>query len=765
MDRLVAFLFRQSKLILIVWALLSVGGAALASQLESQAVPGGEASSSSQAEAVARELSANDVPSLYLVVSGRAAQQPGDLKLVQRRVAAITGVREVAPLPLPPAAADAGPVTVLGVTADGGNDGAIAVARRLLDSKGLATQGSSVLLGGYAAHREELVQLSQTDLLRAEKVGVPIVLLVLLLTFGSPWATVVPLVIGATALLGGLGAAGALAFGVPFSEYVTNAASMVGLALAIDYAMFLVQRVREAMLTGMDVDSAVRSAMRTTGVAIAWSGLTVLLAEATMLLIDSRSIRTAGLGMMMVTATAVVAALIVGPIVLRLLGPRILRKTDRHWWRRSTGQTVAGSHRLGRTDRSPRPDVSAFWHRWGEWVTRRPKLALAGAGLILAGLCAPAVNLYHHVDLPAISAMPATSQVRQASELGAKAFGPGVLSPVEIVVHGPEIQATRIAQILRGNPDVADAQVLPLNVTQAYRVSVATTHGPADSRTESFVQTLRSGPLRTSLAGIRYEVGGESALRLDATQALFAGLPLMVVVLLALVGLVFAVAMRSIVLAIKGMALVVLSLGATAGVLLLLSTTGPGAHLIGWSHPQQLHPIVPVTIVAIVVALSTDYEVILVSRIGERYRATRDNTASIIDGVAHTGRVISSAAAIMIAVFFGFTLSDVTPLRQLGVGLAFAVFIDATIIRGVLVPASMQLLGRWNWWWPVISKRSLHLPSPHTKGPVPCVGPIPALPTRPALPPLVSLPMSSERAGSCSPSQRSGVSSQASNST
>jgi RND superfamily putative drug exporter len=158
--------------------------------------------------------------------------------------------------------------------------------------------------------------------------------------------------------------------------------------------------------------------------------------------------------------------------------------------------------------------------------------------------------------------------------------------------------------------------------------------------------------------------------------------------------------MRSIVLPIKAVILVLMSLAATMGVLVVASTTDLGARLIGFAQPMDLHPIVPVTIVVIVMALATDYEVILLSRISERYKETRDNTASIVDGVAHTGRVISSAAAIMIAVFFGFALSEVTPLKQIGVGLALAVLIDATVIRGILVPASMQLMGRLNWWVP-----------------------------------------------------------------
>jgi RND superfamily putative drug exporter len=251
---------------------------------------------------------------------------------------------------------------------------------------------------------------------------------------------------------------------------------------------------------------------------------------------------------------------------------------------------------------------------------------------------------------------------------------------------------------------VRGVQVLALRDPAVYRVSVATTDGPAQASTEDFVRDLRGGDLRASLADIQYDVGGESAMRLDATQALFEGLPLMLGVLLALVLVFFMVAMRSIVLPVKAILLVVISLGASLGGLLLLSTTTLGARMIGWSQPEELHPIVPITIVAIAVALSTDYEVILISRMAERYRETGDNTDAITYGVARTGRVISSAAAIMIAVFLGFALSDVTPLKQLGVGLAFAVLIDATLIRGVLVPASMQLLGRWNWWFPTVGR-------------------------------------------------------------
>jgi RND superfamily putative drug exporter len=725
LDRVTDLIFRYSKFVLVGWVLLVVVGAVFALGLEGRTVPGGEASPSSQAESVARELSDNGVPSLFIVVTGKAATPDGDgqraLKSIVDKVAGTPGVRQVAPLPLPPAAPDAGPVTVLGVSATGGVDSSIDVAHTLLDIDGLAPAGSEVFLGGYGAHREELVELSRSDLLRAEQVGLPIVLAVLLLTFGALWASAVPLVIAGSALIGGLGAAGALSFFLPLSEYVTNTASMIGLALAVDYAMFLVQRVREKLMEGSGVDDAIREAMRTTGAAILWSGLTVILAEATMFLVDSRAVRTAALGLVLVTCSVMVAALVCTPVMLRLLGYRILKQADRvrlRWTQSVTAPGSPGTVYVGDAYRDAArggaiyvgPDAdgepAGFWKRWGRLMTRRAPVALAAGTLLLLALAAPALKLGENVNLPPAGAMPADSQVRKATEIGAAAYGPGVLSPVQIIVYGTpqtvRTDASLVAQTLRAEPEVRAAEVAPLERTDAYRVIVTTVHAPPDDRTHALVESLRDGRLRDVLARVEFDVGGETALRIDATDALFASLPVALVVLLFVVLVLLMIAMRSIVLPVKAVLLVVVSLAASMGGLLLLSTTKLGARLIGWSDPAELHPIVPITIVVIVIALATDYEVILISRIAERYAATGDNTRAIVNGVSHTGRVISSAAAIMIAVFFGFALSEVTPLKQIGVGLALAVLIDATLIRGVLVPASMQIMGRWNWWFPFL---------------------------------------------------------------
>jgi RND superfamily putative drug exporter len=199
---------------------------------------------------------------------------------------------------------------------------------------------------------------------------------------------------------------------------------------------------------------------------------------------------------------------------------------------------------------------------------------------------------------------------------------------------------------------------------------------------------------------VHYRVGGETAASVDATQAMFDGLPRVGAVLLLVVGVLLLFALRSVFLPLKAVLLVVLSLGASLGSLLLLTTTSLGARLIGADGPGDIHPIVPVTIIAITVALSTDYEVILIARIAEHYRNTSDNRAAVVTGVGRTGGVITSAAAIMVAVFSGFAMADLPPLKQLGVGLSIAVFLDATVVRGVLVPAAMAVMGRGNWWWP-----------------------------------------------------------------
>ncbi len=670
--------------ILVVWALLCVVGAGFAAGLPGRIVSGGEAPASADSEVVARALAHSPLPSLFLAVQvpegTSSAEQATTTAQVADRAAKVDGVTRVDPMPdTPPVAADGSRVTVLQLATTGGTDGAIKAAHALeASSEELAPSGTHVFVGGFGAYRDQLTELSQRDLERAERLGLPVVFIVLLLTFGSAFAAGLPLVIALSALLMGLGAVGAASFVLPMSDFVTNSASMIGVALGVDYAMFLLQRVRELTRQGWATDDAVVAAMRTTGTAVLWSALTVLLAESTLLLVDSRSIRSAAFGMVMVTAFAGATALLVGPVLISVFGRRIAA-TRRH---AADGASTAG------------------WRRWAERVTGRGPLWLLASAAVMLALAAPSLGLRDHVSISGTSSLPADASVRQAYEQAALRYGPTALSPVTVLVPASDADhATQVADVIGADPEVSGVVPQPLP-DGATVLAVTTKHDPYSTESRDLVDRLRNGTAQDELAGIDYLVGGETAASIDATAAMFDGLPKVGLALLLVVGLVLLLALRSVFLPLKAVVLVVLSLGASLGSLLLLTTTELGAKLIGASGPGDIHPIVPVTVVAITVALSTDYEVILISRIAEHYHRTGDNRGAVVTGVEHTGGVITSAAAIMVAVFFGFALADLAPLKQLGVGLAIAVILDATVVRGVLVPAAMAVMGRRNWWWP-----------------------------------------------------------------
>jgi uncharacterized membrane protein YdfJ with MMPL/SSD domain len=688
MERLTTVLLAHRRLVLSAWVLLIVLGGVFAAGLPGRIVPGGEAPASSQSEVVARALANSPLPSLFVTIRVPAGITPRQQAQLTSWVAAdvlrVTGVTHVSPMPdTRPAQPDGALVTVLNVSTNGDTDGTVKTAHALSQALAHAVPNSpaQVNVGGFGAYRDEITVDSQHDLERAERVGLPVVLVVLLLTFGSLWAAALPLAIALTALLIGLGGVGVASYFLPMSDYVTNAASMIGLALGVDYAMFLVQRVRELRHSGQSVDDALHQAMRTTGTAVLWSGITVLLAESTLLLVDSRSIRSAAFGMVMVTLVAVCTALLIGPVLISLLGRRVAPA------RRHAAQTRA----------------ARGWQRWARHVTRHGPLWLAASAVVMVGLALPSTRLHSSVSISGTSSLPASSSVRQAYELAAERYGPAAMSPVVVLLPpGHQGEVTKTVRVIAADRQVAAVtpHVLPDGSEALLVTAKADPYSPA---VRALVLRLRTGSLHTALGGVPYWVGGETADSIDATQAMFNGLPEVGLALLVILALLLLFALRSVFLPIKAVVLVILSLGASLGSLLLLVTTRLGATLIGASGPEDIHPIVPITIVAITVALSTDYEVILISRIAEHYRRTGDNRAAVVHGIEHTGSVITSAAAIMVAVFAGFALADLLPVKQLGVGLGLAVFLDATLVRGVLVPAAMAVMGRGNWWWPRVA--------------------------------------------------------------
>lgn len=684
MEQLTRSLLSRRRQVLAGWVLLCLVGAVFAAGLPGRIVSGGEAPASADSEVVSRALADSPLPSLFLTVKVPATateeEQAEATSTVAERAGRVPGVTNVVPMPDTPPVEPAGRrVTVLQLSTEGGTDAAVEAAHELVEAaEELAPAGVVVDVGGFGAYRDQLTTLSQHDLERAERVGLPIVFLVLLLTFGSVWAAGLPLVIALSALTMGMGAVGAASFLLPMSDFVTNSATMIGIALGVDYAMFLVQRVRELVRAGQVIDDAVVEAMRTTGTAVFWSGVTVLLAESTLLLVDSRSIRSAAFGMVMVTAFAMATALVVAPVLISMMGGRIARP------RRHAGESAS----------------SATWRRWAGHVTRRGPVWLVAGTVAMIALAAPSLGLRDSVSISGTATLPADASVRQAYELAASRYGPTALSPVTVLLPaGEAAEAERAAEAFGTDPEVASVTTQPL-ADGSVVLALTTREDPYSAASRDLVERLRDGPVSSELSDVGYRVGGETAASIDATAAMFDGLPKVGVALLLVVAAVLLLALRSVFLPLKAVALVILSLGASLGSLLLLTTTELGSALIGASGPGDIHPIVPITIVAITVALSTDYEVILIARIAEYYHETGDNRGAVVAGVGHTGGVITSAAAIMVAVFFGFAMADLAPLKQLGVGLALAVVLDATVVRGVLVPAAMAVMGRRNWWWP-----------------------------------------------------------------
>ena len=695
MDALVERVLRWHRPILVGWVIALVVLGALASGLADKVVPGGQASTSSGSEQAARDLERSSVPSLFVVFEWDRGTRPaerraalGDATAKLRDTAGVVRVRPFEPVAGGPRDTQRGSVSTLNVTTAGGFDGAQHVAERLAEEQGdlVPADVGEHYVGGIGAYNYELTERAREDLSRAERFGLPIVFVVLLLTFGSFRAAAIPMLIAMSALVMGLGVLSIVAEFVDISEYVTNAASMIGIALGVDYAMFLVQRVRERLRQGDEPPEAIAAAMRTTGTAVLWSGLTVLIAESAMFLVDARAIRSAALGMMLVTLFAMVAAVVITPIAFLLLGRRLMPRGE---------QRAAGPSR---------------WVRWGRTVTGRAPLLLTVSALVMIALALPLKDLDENVNVTSASTLPADSTVRKAYEVAAEQYGPGALSPVQVVVRGdggpPSAdRLDRARRTVARDRRVAGVQLLPpargaSGETQVVPMLVTPRAGGFTEPTRDLVEDLRSGPLARAFAPFDYDVGGETATGIDTKDAVFDSLPAVLAVLLAMVAIVLFVAFRSVFLPLKAALVVVLTLAASLGALVLLTQSELGADLIGQGEPTDMVPFVPILIVTVVIALSTDYEVILISRIAEHYRRSGDNTESIVEGVGQTGRVITSAGAIMFAVFFGFALADLPTLKQLGVGLALSVLLDVTIVRAVMVPATMRVAGRLNWWAP-----------------------------------------------------------------
>jgi putative drug exporter of the RND superfamily len=537
-----------------------------------------------------------------------------------------------------------------------------------------------VELGGQA-----IEQAQQTSIGFATVVGIAAAMVILLISFGSFVAMGLPIATAALGLAAGIGSIGLASQIIDMADFASQLALMIGLGVGIDYALFIVTRYRENYRTnGGDVDAAVEGAMNISGRAVLFAGVTVVIALLGMFALGVNLLNgvaiAAALGVVLVLA----ASLTLLPALLRLLGRRI------------------GEAGRGRPARAT--DTPGFWARWVESIQRRPAFAAVAATAVMLALAAPALGL--RLGASDAGNDPTGQTTRKAYDLIAQGFGKGYNGPLQLAVKLPRVNGgAALAQLnvaLRATPDVASVAAPRLDAARdTASIQVFPRSSPQSAQTTNLVNHLRHTvlpPLERATATTVY-IGGSTASQADFASVLSSKLPLFIGIVIALSALLLLVVFRSVVIPLQAAVMNLLSIGAALGVVQAVFERGWLSSLFG-VQPGPIEAFIPVMAFAIVFGLSMDYEVFLISRVHEEWQSRGDASAAVREGVAHTGRVISAAALVMVAVFGAFALNGSRVLELFGMTMATAVFLDAFVIRMVLLPAVLQLLGRRTWAFP-----------------------------------------------------------------
>jgi putative drug exporter of the RND superfamily len=522
----------------------------------------------------------------------------------------------------------------------------------------------------------------------SEMIGVLAAIVVLLISFGSVVAMGLPIITALFAL--GVGLSGITLFTHVFdtAEFAPQLAFMIGLGVGVDYALFILTRFRNGLDEGMEKREAAIAAVDTAGRAVLFAGITVMISLMGMLLL--------GLPFLYGVATAAAIAVLFTMIAALTLLPALLTIAG-NWVNRLR---IPG---LGSGARSI--DQNSWWFRWSRRIQRRPWIAVLLSGALLLALCIPTLSL--RLGTNDAGTDPAGTTTREAYDLLAEGFGPGFNGPFQIVASLPEKGDDEALQELRtelqaeeGVEAVTDVTLNPdetVGVFQLYPTS-----SPQDEETTELLDRIRDDaiPPVESASGAQIHVGGINAIFEDFGNAIADKLPLFIGVVVLLSALLLTIVFRSIWVPVKAVLMNLLSIGAAFGLIVAVFQWGWGASLIGVDATGPIISFFPIFLFSIIFGLSMDYEVFLMSRIHEEWEHSKDATESVTRGLALTGRVITAAAAIMVTVFLSFMIGEDRIIKLFGLGLASAVFIDAVIIRSVLVPAVMQLLGARAWWFP-----------------------------------------------------------------
>jgi len=727
MIRLAGLLARRRRLVVALWILVVLAALPLAARQTEHLTGGGFDVPGSESKAVGDALQgpfvshANGIAVLLRAEPGASpAARAAAVRRVREEVAGVEGVALAPPVArraeLQLQRSDSA-LMPLGsrVSSDELVDPAVDL-REALDP-GTAQGGVTPYLAGQATVWAGMQELSKEDLAKAEASGFPIVALILLVVFGSLAAAALPLTLGFVSVI----VTGALIYFLSLqmstSVFVTNMASMIGIGVAVDYSLFILARYREERRDGRDCDGARAEALATSGLAVAFSGLAVIVSLAGLWMVDNQALRSMALGAMTVVAVSILTATTLLPALIAMLGDRVMPGgvvakalgfvKYRLLRRPNPAVPGRGSEGLSISDssgpRGSRGDGgTGFWDRWARRVMARPWLAVTAAAGILLFLASPLLSL--ETGTNAIEQFPKDSDVRVGNELAAEQLGGGA-DPVQILASFPgavdrEAVASFAAE-LRAEPGVTS--VAPPAFADDEVLIEATSAAPSDSeQATALVARLRDSVVPASaLATVAsVDVGGETARTDDARAQISGSIWKIVGFVLALSFLVLMVMLRSLLLPLKAVLMNLLSIGAAFGILVAIFQWGWLDGVLGFESLGALDTINVPLIFAIVFGLSMDYEVFLMSRIRERYMEHGDNERAVAEGLASSARTISSAALIMSSVFAVFVLTGVPSIKELGLGAAVAIALDATLVRLILVPAAMKLMGDWNWWMP-----------------------------------------------------------------